>query len=52
MLDTYPKARKPHLVMDKLNTHFPKSIIEAFSEEKGRKIPSRIEFHYTPKHGS
>ncbi len=52
ILDAHPHARKLHLVMDNLNTHFPKSIMETFSEDKGKKMLSRIEFHYTPKHAS
>ena len=52
ILDKYPKARKLLFVMDNLNTHFSKSITETFGEEKGKRMLSRIEFHYTPKHGS
>lgn len=52
IIDAYPKARKLHLVMDNLNTHFPKSIIETFGESEGQKMLSRLEFHYTPKHAS
>ena len=52
VLDAHPRARKLHLVMDNLNTHFPKSIMETFGEDKGKKKLSRIEFHYTPKHAS
>lgn len=52
VIDTYPTARKIHLVMDNLNTHFPKSIIDTYGEEEGKKILSRVEFHYTPKHAS
>ena len=52
ILEEYPNARKLHLVMDNLNTHFPKSIIETFGEHESKKMLSRIEFHYTPKHAS
>ena len=52
ILQSYPRARKLHLVMDNLNTHLPKSITETFGEETGNIMLSRIEFHHTPKHGS
>ncbi|WP_337860644.1 transposase [Ferroplasma sp.] len=50
--DAYPKARKLDLVMDNMNGHFPKSITETFGENEEKKMISRPEFHYTPKHGS
>ncbi|MCK5132481.1 MAG: transposase [Candidatus Sabulitectum sp.] len=40
------------LVMDNLNTHNGASPYKAFSPEEARRILDRIEFHYTPKHGS
>lgn len=52
ILKAHPRARKLHLVMDNLNTHLPKSIIETFGEEESTNMLSRIEFHYTPKHAS
>jgi hypothetical protein len=48
----YAKAEKIVLVCDNLNTHTRGAFYEAFSAEKARKIVSRIEFRYTPKHGS
>ena len=48
----YPKARKVHLVMDNLNTHNGASLYEAFAPEEARRLLDRLEFHYTPKHGS
>ncbi len=52
VLDAHSKARKLHIVLDNLNTHFTKSIMETFGEEEGKKMISRIKFHYTPKHAS
>ncbi len=52
ILNAHPRERKLHLVMDNLNTHFPKSILETFGENKGKKMLSRIEFHYTTKYAS
>jgi len=40
------------LVLDNLNTHVPTSLYKAFPPEKARRILDRLEFHYTPKHGS
>lgn len=48
----YPFARKIHLVMDNLNTHCEKSLIDHFGEQEGRYLWSRFQVHYTPKHGS
>jgi len=48
----YPRASKIRLVQDNLNTHDGTSIYEAFRPEKARQLLNRIEWHYTPKHGS
>ena len=40
------------MVCDNLNTHTRGAFYEAFPAEKAREIVKRIEFHYTPKHGS
>jgi len=50
--EDYPEVRKVHLVMDNLNTHGGASLYEAFAPEEARRLLSRLEFHYTPKHGS
>ena len=47
-----PKARKLHIILDNLNTHFASSFEETFGEEEAKRILQRIEFHYTPKHAS
>ncbi len=52
VLDRYPKARKLHIILDNLNTHFASSFQETFGEEEAPRIPQRIEFHYTSKHAS
>lgn len=51
-LPRYKDADRIHIVLDNLNTHFPKSFIETFGEEKAKRILARIQFHYTPKHAS
>ena len=48
----YPDAQKVILVMDNLNTHTGASLYEAFPPVEARKLLNRLEFHYTPKHGS
>ena len=48
----FPEAKKIILVMDNLNTHTPSSLYEAFSPEEAKRILSKLEIHYTPKHGS
>ena len=48
----YPRAKAIRLVQDNLNTHDGASLYEAFSPEEARRILDKIEFHYTPKHGS
>ena len=48
----YPMAKKIVLVMDNLNTHNGSSLYEAFAPEEAKRILSRLEIHYTPKHGS
>lgn len=52
VLDEYPKARKLHIILDNLNTHFESSFEETFGNEEARYILKRIKFHYTPKHAS
>jgi hypothetical protein len=39
-------------VLDNLNTHTPAALYEAFPPAEARRIAARLEFHYTPKHGS
>lgn len=48
----YPTAEKIILVSDNLNTHKIPSLYEAFEPTEARRLAKRIEFHYTPKHGS
>lgn len=48
----YPDVDKVVLVMDNLNTHTVGSLYEAFPAARARELASRLEIHYTPKHGS
>ena len=47
-----PQAKRIRLGQDNLNTHDGASLYEAFQPEEARRILDKIEFHYTPKHGS
>jgi hypothetical protein len=48
----FPDAIKIRVVQDNLNTHVKASLYKAFKAEEARRILNRLEFHYTPKHGS
>ena len=48
----YPEAKTIHLVMDNLNIHRRKTLIDAFGPEMGMEVWDRFTVHYTPKHGS
>ena len=50
--EAYPEAKVVRLVLDNLNTHKMGSLYEAFEPVEARRIARRLEFHYTPKHGS
>jgi hypothetical protein len=52
LLTVYPEAAVVVLVMDNLNTHGIASLYEAFDPATARALASRLEIHYTPKHGS
>lgn len=48
----YPHAELITVVHDQLNTHVPCALYEAFEPAEARRILDKLEFHYTPKHGS
>jgi hypothetical protein len=48
----YAECDKVLLVCDNLNTHTRGAFYERFPAERARALVSRLEFHYTPKHGS
>ena len=50
--DLYPRAEKIRLVVDNLNIHSAASFYEVFDAERARRLSRRIEFRYTPVHGS
>ena len=48
----YPKAERIRVVLDNLSAHSPAALYEAFAPAEARRILSRLEFHFTPKHAS
>ena len=50
--EAYPEAGVGRVVLDNLNTHRKASLYEAFPAEEARRIARKLEFHYTPKHGT
>jgi len=52
IVDQYPDAETIHLVMDNLNTHCRKTLLDRFGPREGEALWNRFTVHYTPKHGS
>lgn len=50
--EVYPDAEKIRLVVDNLNIHTPASFYEVLDIERAHRLARRIEFCYTPVHGS
>ena len=50
--EAYPEVEVVRVVLDNLNTHRPASLYETFPAAEARRIARRLQFHYTPKHGS
>ena len=50
--DLLPDAPHIRVVQDNLNTHTPAALYEVFPPTEAKRILDRLEFHYTPKHGS
>jgi hypothetical protein len=48
----YPAAERVVFVLDNLSTHAPAAFYEAFEPAEARRLCERVEWHYTPKHGS
>lgn len=48
----FPKAAVISVVLDNLNTHTGAALYEAFEPQEARRILNKLEFRYTPKHGS
>lgn len=50
--NAYVKARRVHLVLDNLNTHFRKCFDDVLGKRAAATLLRRVQFHYTPKHAS
>jgi DDE superfamily endonuclease len=48
----FREAEKIVLVLDNLNTHTPGALYAAFPPAEAKRIRDKLEFHYTPVHGS
>ncbi len=48
----YPQVEKIRVVLDNLSTHTAAAFYESFTPEQARRLARRIEFCYTPVHGS
>ena len=50
--EDFPQAHKIVLVTDNLNIHGIWSLYEEFPAAEARRIAEKLEWHYTPEHGS
>lgn len=48
----YPQARRIVLVTDNASYHTTAALYKAFSPEEAFRIAQKLEWHYTPEHGS
>jgi DDE superfamily endonuclease len=48
----FPTAERIVLVTDNLNVHTPAALYQTFPPAEARRIAARLEWHYTPTHGS
>ena len=50
--EALPQAETIVLVTDNLHTHTPAAFYKAFPPAEARRLVAKLEWHYTPKHGS
>lgn len=50
--EAYPDVEYIRVVQDNLNTHTPAALYQTFTPAEARRLLRKLEFHYTPKHGS
>ena len=50
--EAYPDVPLVRVVLDNLNTHRKALLYQTFPATEARRIAKRLEFHFTPKHGS
>jgi transposase len=51
-LPGHPDAERIRVVLDNLSAHSAAALYQAFEPAEARRILSRLEFHFTPKHAS
>ena len=53
LVDVYfPEATRIRVIQDNLNTHNPAFLYQVFEPAEAKRILDKLEFHFTPKHGS
>ena len=50
--EAYPQAERIRVVLDNLATHKPGALYKTFQPAEARRILRKLEFHFTPRHGS
>jgi len=50
--EDYPDEKQIVLVTDNLNIHSPACLYKRFAPAEARRIAAKLEWHYTPEHGS
>lgn len=50
--EKFPEAEMIRVLMDNLSGHTKGALYDAFAPEEAHRLARRLEFHYTPKHGS
>jgi hypothetical protein len=50
--EIHPEAEVIRIVLDNLGPHKAAALYDTFPPEEARRIVKKLEFHYTPKHGS
>jgi transposase len=48
----YPEAERIRVVLDNLSAHSAGALYQAFEPAEARRILTKLEFHFTPKHAS
>jgi transposase len=48
----YPQAEVVRVVLDNLSTHTVGALYETFAPDEARRLATKLEFHYVPKHAS
>lgn len=48
----YPEAERIRVVLDNLSAHSASALYQTFEPAEARRILTRLEFHFTPKHAS